>query len=167
MKPILLLSSLSLVVGSNDDLFNYDATSGNDYGPEDWNKVTCDDLELCTGWPDKWLQGQGWKLEVNSCKWCPKGSDQCGRHHQSPIDLERNRAIAGDPMENECIDIHWMKYEDSSCTWDQMVDGGAFTIERHALKMSQPLEYDQGGDNSIRLACPAEGGRKYGRIDFR
>lgn len=30
-----------------DDLFNYRSTSGNDYGPEDWGKVSCDNLETC------------------------------------------------------------------------------------------------------------------------
>lgn len=43
-----------------DDLFNYDETVGRDYGPEEWNKVTCDDLTKCTGWPDDWLLGEGW-----------------------------------------------------------------------------------------------------------
>ena len=38
---------LHCVHGANDDLFNYRETDGNDYGPEDWDQVTCDDLEQC------------------------------------------------------------------------------------------------------------------------
>lgn len=30
-----------------DDTFNYDSTSGSDFGPEDWNEVDCDELETC------------------------------------------------------------------------------------------------------------------------
>lgn len=29
------------------DLFNYKNSDGNDYGPEDWSKVSCTDLDNC------------------------------------------------------------------------------------------------------------------------
>jgi hypothetical protein len=127
-----------------------------------------DNTRLQTGWPDDWELGQGWELKKNSCEYCPEGSNKCGTHHQSPIDLERNRAIVGDPMENTCIDIHWMKYEDSTCTWNDLDSKQAFSIERHALKITQPLDYGNGGSEDIRLDCDAGGdlGRRFGRIDF-
>lgn len=59
-----------------------------------------------------------------------------------------------------------MKYEDSSCTWQQLEDQGAFTVERHALKMTQPLQHGSGGTNNIRINCPSDLGRRFGRIDF-
>ena len=31
----------------NDDRFNYRETVGRDFGPEDWNRVTCDDVTQC------------------------------------------------------------------------------------------------------------------------
>jgi hypothetical protein len=31
----------------NSDSFNFRETSGDDYGPEDWDRVRCDDLETC------------------------------------------------------------------------------------------------------------------------
>jgi hypothetical protein len=30
-----------------EDTFNYDRTEGNNYGPEDWDRVSCDNLEDC------------------------------------------------------------------------------------------------------------------------
>lgn len=57
-----------------------------------------------------------------------------------------------------------MKYEDSSCTWDMLANQNAFSIERHALKITQPLEPVDGGQ---RIACPnTQRGRRFGRIDF-
>jgi hypothetical protein len=38
---------LALVNGQNDDQFNYRNTDGRDYGPNQWNKVSCDDLDQC------------------------------------------------------------------------------------------------------------------------
>lgn len=97
----------------NQDRFNYRETVGTDYGPEDWQKVRCTDLHECLGWPDDWEAGIAWNLEENSCRWCPEdGNHNCGTHHQSPINLERNRAIAQHEAHNECIDSHWMAYHD-------------------------------------------------------
>jgi len=122
-------------------------------------------LRLQLGWPDKWETGQEWELEENTCQWCPLDEDHnCGTHHQSPINLMRNRAIPGDPEENECIDVHWMAYEDSSCTWDELVRLDAFSIERHALKVIQPIE--ETGPDEYTNACRDDSGRRFGRIDF-
>jgi hypothetical protein len=67
-----------------------------------------------------------------------------------------------------------MKYEDSFCTLDQLIDAEAFTIERHALRISQPIEvYDNitndedGVPDGVRLLCRIEGkGSRFGRIDY-
>mmetsp|Transcript_43747 Transcript_43747/g.49025 ORF Transcript_43747/g.49025 Transcript_43747/m.49025 type:complete len:438 (-) Transcript_43747:237-1550(-) len=67
-----------------------------------------------------------------------------------------------------------MKYEDSFCTMDQLIDADAFTIERHALRISQPIEvYDDisededGVPDGVRLMCRVEGkGSRFGRIDY-
>jgi hypothetical protein len=117
------------------------------------------------GWPEGWEPGIQWELEENSCRWCPEGgSVDCGTHHQSPINLERNRAITTDRMYNECIDKHWMAYHDSSCSFGDLVRKNAFTIERHALKINQPVR-DLGNDEYI-VDCNGNGEPRFGRIDF-
>jgi hypothetical protein len=117
------------------------------------------------GWPEGWETGIGWALTENSCRWCPEdGSIDCGAHHQSPINLERNRAITTDPMYNECIDKHWMAYHDSSCTFNDLVKKNAFTVERHALKINQPIRA-LGNDEYI-VDCNGNGEPRFGRIDF-
>jgi len=168
------------------DRFNYDVTvsrsSGfKDYGPEDWEDIQCDEqnsLESCLAYRDKWETGRKWAINENYCRWCPKDDpDLCGsRHHQSPINLERavGYELGAHELANECIDIHWMKYEDSYCSMDQLIDADAFTIERHALRISQPIEvYDDllldldGVPDGVRLGCRLEGkGSRFGRIDF-
>lgn len=116
------------------------------------------------GWPEDWDEGIQWELEENHCRFCPiDRPGVCGLHHQSPINLERKVAIAGQPTSNECIDKHWMAYHDSTCDFDILQEAKAFTIERYALKIGQPVE-DMGGD-TYRLACH-NGGRRWGRIDF-
>ena len=86
----------------------------------------------------------------NSCQHCPAGSNDCGRHTPSIANQSINqfttRIRIGNWNPQKCermyrIDLHWMKclYEDSYCIIvDQLVDAGAFTIERHALQISQP-----------------------------
>lgn len=67
-----------------------------------------------------------------------------------------------------------MKYEDSYCTMEQLIDADAFTIERHALRISQPIAvYDNftedldGVPDGVRLGCVRKGkGSRFGRIDF-
>jgi hypothetical protein len=45
MKLLFLL--LSAVAAQNDHLFNYGETEDGNFGPEDWDKVACDDLDTC------------------------------------------------------------------------------------------------------------------------
>ena len=81
------------------DRFNYNKTTSRndgfiDYGPKDWGKIECDErtaesLDKCEGYPNKWHEGINWTVQDNFCRWCPVGSDKCGRHHQSPINLLR------------------------------------------------------------------------------
>mmetsp|Transcript_38619 Transcript_38619/g.80242 ORF Transcript_38619/g.80242 Transcript_38619/m.80242 type:complete len:172 (+) Transcript_38619:924-1439(+) len=98
-------------------------------------------------------------------RWCPADTDHsCGIHHQSPIDLSRTKAIVGHPDFNQCIDVHWMAYFDSSCDFEILQDLNAFSIERHALKIAQPLEEFE--PQKFRLACKNENGRRWGKIDF-
>lgn len=61
-----------------------------------------------------------------------------------------------------------MKYEDSSCTWDQLVEQDAFSIERHSLKITQPLEtvFSVDNDAEMQLGCQKGRSRRFGRIDF-
>lgn len=45
---ILLACPCVVVLGANNnDRFNYRETLGSDFGPEDWNQVTCDDPSKC------------------------------------------------------------------------------------------------------------------------
>ena len=125
-------------------------------------------LFLQTGWPEKWAVSQGWELRRNSCKHCPVGNSQCGTHHQSPIELKRRVALSTSNQFNICRDQHWMKYEDGSCSWEQLKD--SFTIERHSLKLAQPIDFDGtfGDGYEFRLDCPGPDGapRRFGRVDF-
>jgi hypothetical protein len=67
-----------------------------------------------------------------------------------------------------------MKYEDSYCTLDQLEDSDAFTIERHALRITQPISvFDDFRDDKdgvvdgVKLECRVEGrGSRFGRIDY-
>jgi hypothetical protein len=157
------------------DRFNYYGTEQrddgyNDYGPPDWGDISCDEtnaLDDCVAYRDKWNTGRDWDITDNYCRWCPAdlGYANCGRHHQSPINLERDIGIIGNVNEKECIDVHWMKYEDSSCSLDQMIASDAFTVERHALRITQPITVS--GNDDIQIDCSKEGvGQKFGRIDF-
>ena len=178
--------------GQNDDLFNYRGTDGNDYGPRDWDQVQCDDLESCVrpwynmlhssnaiisltllslfpqyGWPEKFPWAVGWKLSRNDCENCEPG-DNCGTHHQSPIPLDRviwgPKRQLGDIGVINCGDNHWMKYESGTCTWDHLVEANAVTVERHALRISQPVEKV---DGDYRLNCLTQGrGRIFSRLDM-
>lgn len=61
-----------------------------------------------------------------------------------------------------------MKYFDSSCTFDELMKHNAFSIERHSLKITQPVEH-LGGDqyrNACRSTVNGNVNRKWGRIDF-
>ena len=154
----------------NYDRFNYVATVQDDvhvdFGPEDWAQVQCPDLLTCEGWTDKFEYAKGWDLyKGGNCLWCPAGDDRCEAdgHHESPINLLRARAITTDPEYNECIDVHWMQYHDSSCSFDQLQAKNGFRIERHALKVVQPIVLNATG--SYALGCQQKG-KSWGRIDF-
>ena len=49
MRLLLVVSFLFFrsAYSRNDDLFNYGNTNGRDFGPEDWDQVTCDDVTEC------------------------------------------------------------------------------------------------------------------------
>lgn len=140
-----------------------------DYRPQDWNDIVCDEsdaLEDCVGYRDKWETGRDWAIERNYCRWCPdNGEDLCRRHHQSPINLRREFGYepGTHPNANECIDAHWMKYEDATCTMDHLIDNEAFTIERHGLRITQPISIV---DNSGGLQPRVEDGRIVGDRDI-
>lgn len=171
-------------VGWNDR-FTYDDNSiwrsdgFVDWAPSEWERITCNEgkkLDQCMAYTDKWESARGWKITKNYCEWCPEGSDQCGRHHQSPVNLLRETGLPLDwsnDLVNECIDLHWIKYEDSFCTLQQLKERNALTIERHALRTSYPLYYTNnaessslgdiedglvvGPENTVHLDCPISG----------
>ena len=117
------------------------------------------------GWPDKWETGVEWELEKNYCRWCPESGNGCGVHHQSPIDLKRSVAVEDDEEHfNECIDVHWMQYYDSTCSFHELKNQNAFIVDRHALKIVQPTEHI--GNDRYRIGCRGDGGRRWGKIDF-
>ena len=119
------------------------------------------------GWPEKFEAAVDWKLTTNDCDWCPAdGSGNCDMHHQSPINLERNTALNETETYHDCIDVHKMKYYDSTCSFDQLVEYDAFTVQRHALQIRQPMEEYE--PNMYQVAC-AQGQsqtKRWGRIDF-
>jgi len=168
------------------DRFNYHETTVRgdgfiDYAPNEWGNIECDEqtpesLDKCEGYNRKWHEGINWTVQENFCQWCPVGSDLCGRHHQSPINLLREVRLDNNNslVANECIDLHWMKYEDSFCSMEELIEQDQFTIERHGLRIGQPITvYDNlvddidGVVDGVRLECRIEGiGSKFGRIDF-
>lgn len=164
-QRILVLAML-LIGGQtqNRDQFtykeNYSASPNRQYPPKDWQKVRCGKLQACVGWPEKFLAAPDWRLKNNDCQWCPASGNRCGNHHQSPINLERNRAINASKWYNQCIDSHRMYYFDSSCTFQELQRLNAFSIERYALKIRQPIERTE---NGYRLACD---GHRWGRLDY-
>ncbi|VEU45346.1 unnamed protein product [Pseudo-nitzschia multistriata] len=136
VRKIALLSAL--YGGARADDFNYRSTQGDNYGPNDWNKVRCGNLETCDGWPDKHESSIGWELEDNQCRWCPETGNQCPQNHRmSPVNLVRDRAIEDNPNWKDCPDWHWMNFEDGSCQWEDMED--SFEISKHALQIHTPM----------------------------
>ena len=98
------------------DRFNYDVTTNRtdgfkDFGPKDWGDIECDEenaLSSCLAYRDIWETGRQWGIKKNYCKWCPidgTGGEECQRHHQSPINLQRAVGYEPDthPLANECI----------------------------------------------------------------
>jgi Eukaryotic-type carbonic anhydrase len=95
--------------------------------------------------------------------WCPAGDDRCASHHESPINLQRERALRSNDEYNPCIDVHWMQYHDSACSFDQLQAQNGFRIERHALQIVQPIVLNATGQ--YVLNCQQKG-KSWGRIDF-
>ena len=57
-----------------------------------------------------------------------------------------------------------MHRADSSCTWDELVRLNAFSIERHALQIKQPMEVY---DGAYRVACANANGEHYwSQLDY-
>lgn len=42
-----ILVGTILAVTAQEDTFNYRSTSGRDYGPQDWDEVSCNNLATC------------------------------------------------------------------------------------------------------------------------
>ena len=67
-----------------------------------------------------------------------------------------------------------MKYEDSFCSMEELVEQDQFTIERHGLRIGQPITVykdmvndTDGVADGVKLECRVKGrGSKFGRIDF-
>jgi hypothetical protein len=166
----LFLGSLSFKVlaqDANRDQFTYQLETStlpnNQYSPDQWQRVECGNLEDCLGWPEKFLAAPDWTLRQNDCLWCPASGNRCGTHHNSPINLERNRAVKDSKDYNPCIDVHRMNFLDSSCTFDELIRLNAFSIERHALQIKQPIEMSNG---AYRVACRKNGQSFWGRLDY-
>lgn len=96
--PFICIAFLSQATASEPQ-FNYRATIGDDYGPTDWDKVECETVGECPGWPDGWEQAVGWELTRNRCEWCPETGNDCGLHRQSPINLLREDSTTGHDAE--------------------------------------------------------------------
>ncbi|MGK3738839.1 MAG: hypothetical protein ACI90V_005686, partial [Bacillariaceae sp.] len=69
-----------------------------DYSPQNWDDIKCNEgskLDECVGYIDKWTTGRDWGITKNDCRWCPASKDgsgsnnNCGVHHQSPVNLQR------------------------------------------------------------------------------
>ena len=93
-------------------------------------------------------------------------------HHQSPIDLERNRAIEDHPQELQCLDGHAMAYYDSSCSFDELREKNGFVIDRYALRIVQPLnKTDTSNTSFYQIDCQEQKSNRsrthqFGRLDF-
>jgi hypothetical protein len=50
----------------------------------------------------------------------------------------------------------------------QLIEANAFTIERHSLRITQPITVLDQKTNELQIDCvfPDGRGRKFGRIDF-
>lgn len=85
--------------------------------------------------------------------------------------LKSNNRLPPCPFEQ---DLHWMKYEDSVCSMEELVEQDQFTIERHGLRIGQPITVFEnlandtdGVTDGVKLECRLEGiGSRFGRIDF-
>jgi hypothetical protein len=83
-------------------------------------------------------------------------------HRQSPIDLQRNPAVIGDPEEKECPDWHYMQHKPDSCSWEDMVNKNTFEIMRHSLRINIPTT----PDGEVDCIRPTDGERRWPRLDY-
>lgn len=112
---------------------------------------------------------QGWEIDSrNHCTDCPADGNNCGVHHNSPINLKRNVAIPNSDDYNMCIDRHWISYYDSSCSFDELRSKNGFTINRHALTIKQPMSnnFVDGSNTLYAIDCSSDGRRTWGKMDF-
>jgi carbonic anhydrase len=81
--------------------------------------------------------------------------------------VERIVALEDGGQFKECIDKHLMKYHDSACSWDQLIEKNAIFVDRHALRIVQPIVPDTSGASNMthRLDCRSRDA-SWGRIDF-
>lgn len=115
MKSLWLLLAVTAVVAQDTDQFTYQDqgsfSPNRIFPPSQWISVNCQDTNTCPGWPERFGARQGWDFVENSCVHCPASgstSESCQVHHQSPINLQRDRAINGSAFYKDCIDVHWM-----------------------------------------------------------
>lgn len=118
-----------------EDTFSFRDTNWTtrDFGPKNWNLVTCNNVTTCPGWPTNWEKFNSfisYEGSSNMCRDCSLSiTGDCQMHQQSPIPLSRN--VTGD---SECYDRHKMHQIKGTCRWDDM----NFTILPHVLRAYQP-----------------------------
>jgi len=61
---LLTFPAVSAQTGQNLDQFNYRTTVNNDYGPEDWEEVSCPDESSCVS--TKWCCGYFNKFKASA-----------------------------------------------------------------------------------------------------
>lgn len=100
------------------------------------HQLTCL-LVIQPGWPDKWELWDPrlpYKDGTNTCLDCRSKAKVCKVHKQSPISLFRSLT-----SERICHDRHKMVYKNGDCARFPDMN---FTVERHALRVMQPLFAD-------------------------
>jgi carbonic anhydrase len=121
------------------------------------------------GYPDTVPNSQGWQIGTsNQCMSCPYGTNSCPANHNSPINLDRNLNVQGSKIYNECIDGHYIRHLDSSCSYDELRQKNAFTVERYGLKINQPIAETQESSGFYNIDCQGQPGlgRRWGRMDY-
>jgi hypothetical protein len=59
-----------------------------------------------------------------------------------------------------------MRYYDSSCSFDELVRLNAFSIERHALQIKQPIDQNPASGNWRNACVDSNGQHIWGRLDY-
>ena len=72
LATLSVIAISSYVVANDTDQFNYRATvttgANNDYGPEDWGKVTCSDVSTCVS-TNRSRTKSKWSIEGRSTRY--------------------------------------------------------------------------------------------------